>query len=454
MLPCGLLAGTTGLMLVPVFWVAAVTELYDGSLNYSLQQTTKEVLYLPIDRSIRYKVKPFIDMVVFRFGKGIAAITGIVLLDMLHMPARHLSLIAIPLIVGWIIAAVWLRRDYVTRIRTILQARADARRAQEAAAESRGEGRTAEPDWTTDGHPTARKLALLDQAMGTRESRVLYAAELMSELSAYETPQTQLQGAPDHAAMKAIIGNQREPMGRRCQAIRALVRSADQETVDYLFALMMVEVDAVLRQEAVRGLVQLRLHGAAFEFPVAQIRRQVMLEIANHQRIIRVGQAYGQRHSGPIPSDDPLLGLLRILTEESVEQVFRLLMLIYRAEDIHLVYEQFRTTDTYLRADAIELLDNLVDPAMRAVLLPLMDEDRFLSSLEDRNEGLRDDAEVCRLLQGAIWDHHYWLSITALCAAGRLRMSTMRGELERASRHATPVISAAAKVALELSVLS
>src|SRR3989338_4045512 len=132
-LPVGVLAGTMGMLVLPVFWLAAVTELYDASMNYSLQQTSKEVLYLPIDRSIRYKVKPFIDMVVFRFGKGIAAVIGIVLLDWMRAPASTLSLLVLPIVGAWLIVVFPIRREYETTIRTMLQARAAQRASREPA---------------------------------------------------------------------------------------------------------------------------------------------------------------------------------------------------------------------------------------------------------------------------------------------------------------------------------
>lgn len=451
-LPAGLLVGGTGLVILPVLWVAAVTELYDGALNYSLQQTTKELLYLPIDRSIRYKVKPFIDMVIFRFGKGIAAVAGIVLLDMLHLPARALGAIVLPLIVAWLATAAQLRRDYVIRIRTMLQARAHSRR-QAAAAVAATESDLFGP--LVDGHPTGRKMELIRSALAATVQPPAPAEELLAALKAYESlPEAPaMEGESEMTRLKRVISSQQEPVARRCQAMRSLSKTSGQETVDYLFGVITVEEDALLRQEALRGLVRVRIRGERLEFPVAAIKRQIAREVDDHRRVTTVARIYRRHHRGPLPANDALMGLLEVLAEESTEQVFRLLMLLYRPEDIHLVYEQMRSDDPYLRADAIELLDNLVDAGMRRVIAPVMDEDRFLGGLDAEHAAVHEPAAAYRMLQGAIWDHNCWLSATTLCAVGRLRLTTMRQELEKASRHTAPVIAKAAKVALHLVAL-
>lgn len=458
-LPLGALAGTTGLLIMPMFWLAASTELYDGSLNYSLQQTTKEVLYLPIDRSIRYKVKPFIDMVVFRFGKGSAAVLGILLLDVLGLPPRVLSCVAIPLLAAWLVVAVWLRRDYIGTIRTMLQARAAARRAQSPSVPSPASdepggswsGELIEPGILVDGQGIARKLAMLNRLVEGPNGASSHTTALIAELSAYETPLVNPAALPaDAARLKETISDQRESMATRRLAIQRVARSASQETVDYLFGMVMVEGDALLRREAVVALLKLRLHGGRLDFPTAMICRQVSAEVANYQRIVQVAAVYRQHHHGPLQADDPVIALLRLLIEDSIAQVFRLLMLLYRPEDIHLVYEQMRVPDAYVRSDAIELLDNLVDSQMRAILFPVMDEDRFLAALEETGMTPEPTAAY-RILQEAIWDHNCWLSVTTLCAVGRLRLTTMRQEVEQASRHHASLVSAAGRVALSLS---
>ena len=499
-LPIGALMGSSALLFFPIFWVAVATELYDASMNYSLQQTTKEVLYLPIDRSIRYKVKPFIDMVVFRVGKGVAAIVGIVLFNVLILPPRYLNVLVVPLLLVWLVLAVSLRREYIVTIRTMLQARAISRRASPPAASTGsstaqtngepsgppvsaaaasaaidalfssrqpGKGLDASTESVerfpvsgepgpfgslTESHCVEQKLALLDRLITTTEPRFPSAKELLQELKTYETSfMSATEPGEGVAQLKTLIRDDRESIAARRQAIRAIARVADQAVVDYLLGIIMVEEDAVLRREAVVGLVRLRLFWRRFEFPPPTIRGQIAKEVAIYQRIVHVAAIYRQQVRTALTADDPVVALLRLLAEEAVEQVFRLLMLLYRPEDIHLIYEQLRTPDTYVRSDAIELLDNLIDPAIRTVIFPILDENRFLSILEEGPPAMQDPVLAYRVLQEAIWNHHRWLSITTLCAIGRLRLTTMHLELEKASRHAPPLVSTAAKVAIHLA---
>jgi ATP/ADP translocase len=446
-LPIGLVAGSAALLVVPMFWLAASLELYDGSLNYSLQQTTKEVLYLPMDRSIRYKVKPFIDMVVFRFGKGLAAILGILLLDQWGLPAPALSVVAVPLVAVWLVCAVWLRRDYVARIRAGLMRRVAARRPPAAA----GEPAVGPLGVLSDGRADALKLALVERIVGTPAPPSASCRKLLAELTADQArPARFVDGRADSRQLQAIVSDQAQPSGRRLQAIRLLSHRREQAVVDALTGLLAAETDAVLRQEAAHGLLRLRFRRWTLKAPVRPVRREIAREVACYQHIVHVARLYRRHLRDAVAPDDPVITLLAVLAQESVQQVFRLLMLLFRVEDIHLVYEQMRAADTYLRADAIELLDNLVDPEMRRWLAPLLDEERFLSALEEPG-AVEEPTLAYRLFQQAIWNHDRWLSVTALCAVGRLRLTTMRTELERAASHPTPLIAAAAQAALHLS---
>jgi len=456
-LPLGLLFGGMALLVLPVFWLAGGMELYDKSLNYSLNNISKEVLYLPIDRSVRYKVKPFIDMVVFRFGGGVSAVAGIILLGELNLPAWWLGVLTLPLLMGWLFIAVQLRREYVARIRTLLQARSASKPPTAGPVPSVGPEPSVGSSVVTMGPLLAQR---------SPDEKLSLAARLCGAHSESEPGRTLLGALKDYEAvpdrhgalsglevsrLKQTIQDQASDIPSRRQAIRLMARQSNQDTVDYFCGMLIVEGEATLRHEVARELMRIRVSKRGLQFPTAQIRRQIDREAAYYQRIARVAAVYRRHHRGPLTSDDPVVAMLRVLLEESVEQVFRLLSLLYRPEDIHLVYEQMRAPDTHVRADAIELLDNLVDPVLRGTLLPMFDEDRFLGILDEPADELPDPAMAYRFVQEAIWDHNRWLSVTTLCAMGRLGLTTFRQELERASRHTEGIVATAAEVALLLT---
>lgn len=468
-LPIGLLGGSMGLLLAPGFWLAATTELYDGSLNYSLQQTSKEVLYLPIDRSVRYKIKPFIDMVVFRFGKGLAAVIGILCLDLFRLEARVLSYLTIPLIVGWVILAFQLRHDYVRTIREILQARAASRRHRDlqvlVTQQRRGPltDHAALDGWLeslTPSRQLQQKLTLVSQLVATKGTLPAESKQLLEALAEYEQ---RLQSPREWGAsssfeqLKECLADSHEPMANRRHAIKQLVQQDGQEAVDCLLGMLMVEDDTIMRQELIRGLTKLRLREPRrLEFPKRLIRRQIAKEIEGYQCITRIAAIY-RRACGTVSDQaDPVIGLLRLTLEETTQQIFRLLGLVYRPEDIYLIYNQLREPDTYVRADAIELLDNLVDPGLRRLLAPVFDEDQFMDGLSGQvdDQPVGGDKEAYRLLRQGIWDHNRWLSIVIICLVGRLRLQSLLQELDRAEQSQVTLLSLAAKAARRLATES
>ena len=460
-LPLGLLGMTAGLLVVPSFWLAAGAELYDRSMNYSLQQTSKEVLYLPIDRSIRYKVKPFIDMVVFRFGKGLAAAVGLVVMNMLGLPARVLLYPMIPLLLAWIVLTVWLRHDYIVTIRGLLRMRAGSRDAPREGASTwvpqtaDGPQQPQLDAWLTSLSPhwhSSMKLRLVGELLGANPSLDGDGKRLLEALTFYE--QTTI-GSPawrPAATRERLVdrlSDRHAPMAARRQALAQLVDLGEQETVDCLLGLLMVEEDAAIRYELIYGLTTLRLRDTGrLEFSKRIVRRQLAKQVEVYQRIGRVMAVYGWSKPTAASENDAIVRLLRVLLTESTEQMFQLLGLIYRPEDIYLIHHQVRQPDAYIRADAIELLDNLLDPALRWLIFPMLDEDQFLGHVgEAADEQAFDAKSASRLLQQTATDQHRWLSVAVICLAGHIGLDPLLDELDRGAELQPPLVNLSAKVA-------
>jgi ATP/ADP translocase len=128
--PVAMGLATIGLWILPLVGIAILLSSADRGLNYSLQQATKETLYVPLTDAQRYKGKAVVDMFFDRFGKAVSAITLIVVIAAAGISIPILLAVALGAIVLWTLFADRLGRAYPAR---------EARRpANVAASESPG----------------------------------------------------------------------------------------------------------------------------------------------------------------------------------------------------------------------------------------------------------------------------------------------------------------------------
>jgi AAA family ATP:ADP antiporter len=103
--PLAMAAAALGTGLFPVVALAFVLGASDRGLNYSLHQSVKETLYVPLSDSEKYKAKAFIDMFVDRAAKALAALVLIGVIARAGLSVR-VSIVASLVAVGlWIYAA-------------------------------------------------------------------------------------------------------------------------------------------------------------------------------------------------------------------------------------------------------------------------------------------------------------------------------------------------------------
>jgi AAA family ATP:ADP antiporter len=94
-----------------------ITKTVENSIDYSLQNTLKQALYLPTSRESKYKAKAVIDGFIFRFGDVVAAF-GLVYLfaQVLSLGLRTVALINAVFVVAWMLIAfrTWRLHDQRT----------------------------------------------------------------------------------------------------------------------------------------------------------------------------------------------------------------------------------------------------------------------------------------------------------------------------------------------------
>ncbi len=80
LLPIGLGGSATLILLTGALGAVAGARVLDTTLRYSIDKTTREVLFLPLSADLRFRAKPFIDVTMDRFGKAAAAALILVLI--------------------------------------------------------------------------------------------------------------------------------------------------------------------------------------------------------------------------------------------------------------------------------------------------------------------------------------------------------------------------------------
>jgi AAA family ATP:ADP antiporter len=84
----------------------------ENSLDYSLQNTTRNALYLPTSREAKYKAKQANDTFFVRFGDVVSA--GIVFAGTawLGFAPKQFAIVNVALIVIWLLLALFIGRRF------------------------------------------------------------------------------------------------------------------------------------------------------------------------------------------------------------------------------------------------------------------------------------------------------------------------------------------------------
>lgn len=127
--PVVLLFCSIGVLIFPfTLYPVIVIKGSDESLAFSLNQTVREILYIPVASSLKMKAKPFIDMFISRVAKVVAALILLVFALLLNKEvdyltpvfdtglAKQLSWIVVVLLVPWVVFSLKLGGQYVATI--------------------------------------------------------------------------------------------------------------------------------------------------------------------------------------------------------------------------------------------------------------------------------------------------------------------------------------------------
>ena len=230
-LPVGL--GTTAVVMLfnAGLWAPAVARVLDTSLRYTVDKTTREILFLPLPTAIKYRAKPFVDVTMDRFAKALGALLVLVLIKSwgFGLSWQQLSFASLALMTIWILLAHRVKREYLAAFR-----RSIARHDVEVA-----EIRAPHADLQTTE-------LLVEELAHVDERRVLYAIELLESFE------------KRHLVSPLLLHHSSPAV--RARTLRALEALKPEVAARWLPAVerLLTDEDAEVRANAVRAIAAIR----------------------------------------------------------------------------------------------------------------------------------------------------------------------------------------------------
>jgi len=116
-LPFALIISATSFFLFPSLLVAMFLFISDNGLNYSIQQTSRESLYVVTTPEEKYKSRAFTNMFVQRVAKGLGifVVIGLGVLGLKGASTRYLSLITVLVMLILVVLSIYTGRQFAKK---------------------------------------------------------------------------------------------------------------------------------------------------------------------------------------------------------------------------------------------------------------------------------------------------------------------------------------------------
>lgn len=192
-------------------------------------------------------------------------------------------------------------------------------------------------------------------------------------------------GPPVLDLLSAYLDNRFVAREIRCGIPLAISLMGVQKSADLLMKHLRHQ-DLSLRYAVIRALNHLRIHFPDLNFDDRSINRSILEEAQDHLNMLSVlyrqaretsASSMGEKPASPwSPADEARQGLTELLEkrlDDALERIFRLLGLKYPPQDIYDVYQNLYSNASDLRTNAVEFLDNFLEPDLKKVIIPIIE---------------------------------------------------------------------------------
>ena len=191
----------------------------------------------------------------------------------------------------------------------------------------------------------------------------------------------------------------------------------DDDAVKYLISNLGTD-SLTLRYNIIKSLN--KLHNRYPEFNIESISLKMVLlkEIRHYYELLGV-IIESNNIVKKDQTDDLLFTTLHSRMEYSFERIFRILALLFDPNDIYQAYHASTQGEKTLRANAYELLDNVLDNDLKDVILPIIDNtsDKYKVEFGRERFGIAELSFV-QLITELYKDSDIWFKIAVLHTIG------------------------------------
>jgi AAA family ATP:ADP antiporter len=111
-LPVIAMISYTAMALLPILAIVKMMKIAENATDYSLNNTSRHVLWLPVSSEMRFRGKPAIDTLYVRLGDGLAALTILLGVHVFSLATEQFFIFNVSLVVLWLIFGIMLVREH------------------------------------------------------------------------------------------------------------------------------------------------------------------------------------------------------------------------------------------------------------------------------------------------------------------------------------------------------
>jgi AAA family ATP:ADP antiporter len=112
LLPAIAMISYSFMALLPILIVVKMLKIAENATDYSINNTARHVLWLPLSSEMKYQGKPAIDTLYVRLGDGLAALTVLIGVELLSLSTSQFFAFNVFLVFCWLGCTIMLIREY------------------------------------------------------------------------------------------------------------------------------------------------------------------------------------------------------------------------------------------------------------------------------------------------------------------------------------------------------